>query len=68
MSLYDYRRGQAIAMQDEPFYALVQALMRQADTQNLERLQTMWPGVWQELELRYHAPGGLLNGETMEGQ
>lgn len=67
MSIYDYRRGQAIAMQDEPFYALIQAAMRQADTDNHERLRLAFPDVHAELERRYWAPGGFLPGETPDG-
>jgi CRISPR/Cas system CSM-associated protein Csm2 small subunit len=64
VSLYDYQRGRTIELQDEPFYALIQAAMRQADTDNLERLKEMWPEVWQELEARYHAPGGILEEDA----
>lgn len=63
MSLYDYQVGQAISAEDPPFYALIQAAMRQADTDNLELLQRAWPHVWAELQARYHAPGGRMEGE-----
>lgn len=46
-----------------PFYALIMAAMRQADTANAERLRHMFPVVWDELQARYHAPGGLLPGD-----
>lgn len=64
MSLYDYKKGLEIAIEDYPFYALIQAAMRQADTINLEKLQNAWPRVWNEIQLRYHAPGGILPGEN----
>lgn len=64
MSLYDYERSRAIAANDEPFYALVMAAMRQADTINLSKLQTAFPEVWMELSARYNAPGGLLAGDA----
>ena len=41
-----------------------EALMRQADTDNCEKLKLAWPHVWEELEGRYHAPGGRLEGEA----
>ena len=63
MSLYDYKRSQAIAMQDEPFYALIMAAMRQADTPNTEKLRHMWPEVYEELYYRYNAPGGMYPSE-----
>lgn len=63
MSLYDYKQGLRIGAQDYPFYALIQAAMRQADTDNLERLKQAFPDVWAELLQRYDAPGGVLEDE-----
>ena len=65
MSLYDYEAGQQLMLADPPFYALIQAAMRKADTDNLEKLTWAWPDVWLELQARYHAPGGLLPGEIV---
>jgi len=64
MSLYDYRVSQEIAARDEPFYALLMAVMRKADTDNTAKLKAAWPDVWEELFQRYHAPGGFLEGEA----
>lgn len=64
MSLYDYERSRAIAAQDEPFYALLMAAMRQADDRNLHLLRSFWPDVWDELQARYNAPGGMLAGDA----
>ena len=66
MSYYDYKKGQEIAAQDHPFYALIQAAMRQADTDNLAKLGAMWPSVFDELQARYHAPGGRLESDPAE--
>lgn len=60
MSLYDYQRSQHIEAQGEPFYALIMAAMRQADSHNIEKLREAFPEVWEELYQRYHASGGLL--------
>lgn len=65
MSHYDYRRSIQIAIRNEPFYALIMAAMRQADTKNLERLQEAFPGVYHELTGRIEAPGGVLPGEEV---
>jgi len=65
MSFYDYKESLKIAAQDYPFYALIMAAMRQADSDNAMRLKSMWPEVWADLEKRYHAPGGLLEGDRM---
>jgi hypothetical protein len=64
MSLYDYKTSQKIAAEDHPFYALIMAAMRQADTDNVEKLRAAWPEVWEELRARYNAPGGFLPGES----
>lgn len=58
MSKYDYIRSQVLS--SEPFYALIMAAMRKADSQNLPPLQHAFPEVWQELQARYDAPGGEL--------
>lgn len=63
MSLYDYEVGRALSMQDPPFYAVIMAAMRQADTRNGELLREAFPDTWEELDARYRAPGGLLPGE-----
>lgn len=47
------------------FYALIMAAMRQADTDNAERLRRCWPDVWQELHARYNAPGGILPDDVL---
>lgn len=60
MSLHEYRRSGAVAMQQEPFYALLMAAMRQADTVNSAKLRAAFPEVWDELYERYHAPGGII--------
>jgi hypothetical protein len=52
MSLYEYEEGLIIAAKDPPFYALIQAAMRRADTVNLEMLIGCWPDVWRELQER----------------
>jgi hypothetical protein len=51
-----------------PFYSLLMAAMRAADTDNLELLQQNWPQVWEELHARYNAPEGLLSDEIHETQ
>jgi hypothetical protein len=64
VSLHDYEIGQQIAAQDPPFYALIQAAMRKADSTNAERLAIAFPRTWSELRARYNAPGGVLPGEV----
>lgn len=63
MSLHEYEEGRDIAVKDPPFYALIQAAMRMADSDNLEMLKGCWPEVWVELLARSNAPGGMLQSE-----
>ena len=60
MSLYDYRVSQQLSKDDPPFYALIMAAMRKADTANAAMLKACWPDIWAELYSRYHVPGGEL--------
>lgn len=60
MSRYDYEVSRDLDAHDLPFYALIMAAMRKADTDNLDKLQAAFPETWRELDARYHAPGGLL--------
>ena len=61
----DYEESRRICAQRYPFYALVMAALRQADTRNFERLRAAFPEVERELAARYEAPGGELPGETL---
>ena len=63
MSLHEYEEGLEMATKDVPFYVLIQAAMRRADTYNLGLLKACWPEVWLELKARYNAPDGLLQSE-----
>lgn len=63
MSYHEYKVSTYISLKDYPFYAIIMAAMRQADTDNTEKLQEAWPDVWKELEARYQMPGGFLPGE-----
>lgn len=49
---------------DDYFYAIIQCLMRIADTDNLEKLKSVFPEEWTDLQARYNASGGKLEGET----
>jgi hypothetical protein len=63
MTLHEYEQSREIEIQGYPFYALIMAAMRQADTYNAEKLRNAFPEVWDEFVNRYHAPGGLLEKE-----
>ncbi len=64
MSCFEYEVSQEIARRNYPFYALIMAAMRQADTDNVNKLRHVFPRTWEELEQRYNAPGGRLPGEV----
>lgn len=63
MSFDDYKASQKIAAHDYPFYALIMAAMRQADSDNLLRLRGAFPNTFGELHARYRAPRGVLPGD-----
>ena len=60
MSLHEYQKSREIASHEYPFYALIMAAIRQADTDNLTILQAVFPETYVEFWKRYNAPGGVL--------
>jgi len=60
MSLHEYEKSKEIAVQNYPFYAIIMAAMRQADSWNFEQLKAIFPETCAELQERYNAPGGIL--------
>lgn len=65
MSLHEYRIGLRLADNDPPFYALIQAAMRKADSVNAAKLRNAFPQVWNELQARYNVPGGILPSDDL---
>jgi hypothetical protein len=63
MSLHEYEVSLNISARDYPFYALIMAAFRKADSDNLGKLRCAFPLTWNEFIERYNAPGGLLEGE-----
>ena len=67
MSHHEYEQSRLIGKGqceiDPPFYAIIMAAMRKADTRNLDELKESFPGCWKELQARYVAPGGYLSKE-----
>lgn len=66
MGLHEYKCSLAISAGEPPFYAMVMALMRKADTDNAAKLRLMWPDVWEELSARHEAPGGILPTDDID--
>lgn len=62
-SHWDYTHSMTLSAEDPPFYALLFALIRKADTSNMEKIAREWPDVVAEFKMRYNLPGGLLPGE-----
>ena len=60
MSLHEYNVSKEIAAKGYPFYAIIMAALRHADSANFARLEEAFPEVHAELQERYNAPGGLL--------
>lgn len=65
MSYHEYAVSCEIASQDYPFYALLMAAMRKADTANGATLKRAFPDTFAELAARYQVPGGYLPSETV---
>jgi hypothetical protein len=62
-----HRASAEISQEDPPFYALLFALMRKADTEHQNRIKELWPDAYRELWLRTVSPDGLLveDGEPL---
>jgi hypothetical protein len=58
-----YEESKRLAAEGD-FYSLQMAAMRCADTGNTERLREAFPEVWDELNARYQAPGGVIEGDS----
>lgn len=56
-------RNAHLELSANPFYALLMAAMREADSNNIAKLKEAFPNTWVELKARYNAPGGRLEGE-----
>lgn len=65
VSHYDYEVSKELAAADYPFYALVMAAMRKADSDNAAKLAAAFPDTAAELRARYNAPGGFLPYEQV---
>lgn len=63
MSYDEYVKGKELLLNDPPFYALIQAAMRKADSGNAIKLRQAFPEIWVELNARWHALCGKLPGE-----
>lgn len=64
MSHHSYIESQKLSAEDPNFDALIMSAIRKADTNNTARLKAAFPEIYHEFEQRYHAGGGLLEGET----
>ena len=65
MSLHDYKMGLKISAHDYPFYVLIQAAMRQADSENITKLRYAFPEVYEELIERRNSPNGMTLHERI---
>jgi len=66
MSLHEYRASLELASKDPPFYTLIMAAMVKADSDNFEKLRVAFPKTHKDLDLRYHAPDGVLKKDLVE--
>lgn len=65
MSLYDYQLAKRVLSGNvEPSFAsLIMAAYSRADTGNAELLHAAFPSIIDELRLRVHTPGGVLESD-----
>lgn len=68
MSYYDYEASKTIDAMEVSYYGIIMAAMRRADSFNVEKLRAAWPEVYDELMTRYHAPGGMMPGESFPSE
>lgn len=68
MSLHSYIISAEISKRDLPFSSYIMAAMRKADSFNSKKLMTVFPEIWDELNARYNAPGGVLPNEVFPPQ
>lgn len=59
----EYQLSKSVTLLDAPFYSMLCALFRQADSENLTLLQETFPHELDTFKKRVNAPGGLLPGE-----
>lgn len=60
---YAYMKSIDLGLDDPPFYGLLMAAMRKADTPNAARLRVAFPDVWDDLQARHNAPAGILDSD-----
>ena len=63
ISYHDWQIAKRLHEEDVPFYALLAALMRKADSDNTKQLALAYPDDFVEAHLRYHLPGGCVSAE-----
>lgn len=61
---FAYKASIELGRGDPSFYGLVMAAMRKADTTNAAILRRAFPSVWDDLQARYLAPGGVLESDS----
>jgi hypothetical protein len=60
-TIIDYKESLNVSRNDPSFAALIWALCRKADSDNIEKLRRMWPELVAEFQTRYNALGGAIN-------
>ena len=69
MSRHDYLQSKNVVSKTDDdgelsFVTLIMAAARRADSSNFELLSEAFPAIVYELQQRYDAPGGYLEGEA----
>ena len=61
---FAYSASVELLKNDPPFYGLIMAAMRKADSTNAAILKAAFPEVWDDFQARYFAPGGILDPDS----
>jgi hypothetical protein len=60
MSLHEYLYSKTLDKYDPPFYGLLFAMLRKADSENVRLISRDWPEKYEEFGARYHAGYGII--------
>lgn len=63
MHVTDYWKARRLINEDFPFYAALTYLVLKADSDNLEKIRSAWPGFVEQTQARYNAPAGALTDD-----
>lgn len=67
-NLIDYLIGTVLKQADLPFHGILTALIKRADSDNLMKLELLWPEEVDTIRKRYNSPFAILDDEVAAGE